>query len=924
MKLLFEDQAHQGAAIAAVTDLFEGALQPPADIRVGQAPGADGHTGFGLDHGHLKDNLQEVTSREAVAASDELQLMRETDFQGVDRTIPNFSVEMETGTGKTYVYIATALRLAERHGLRKFVILVHSVAIRAGVIKTFEQTAEHFRAKYPGIHYRWGVLGKGPALDDFVEPSGTVQFLVVSVQAIDKPGSNAVYQQEEQPQLWNDVMTGISNIANTRPVVIIDEPQNMASPLRRRAIVTLNPLFALRYSATHREPYNLIHRLGPREAVERGLVKRVSVKGVVGSGSGGPYLLVQKVRSRNRRMMAEVVMDRATASGIKRVETVLQPGDDLFEESERIEAYRNMVVDRFERKPDRLILEGERSFRVGEEIGVDRLAIWRDQVRHTIRQHLVRQDEVDASGRSIKVLSLFFVERVADYIGDEAGLPAMFDELFQEEWVRRYGEAADCPDPSDLRVHYFPSTKRGIYKDTKGNADDAEFEARAYEEIIANKNLILTRDNPRAFIFSHSALREGWDNPNVFQVCFLRHTRSENERRQLIGRGLRLPVDDQGRRVVDPGTCRLTLVIDESFSAFRDGVNAEYAATGGGRGSGEGPELEDVDQEVTIRRREEKFTSSEFAELWRRIRHKARYRVTIDATTLPAAVAASEYLTPVLFLANRANVVEGADLVYDDSGQVVTSDGVVVEGRGETVSVAGRVLPDLVRGVEDQLATSKYPLQVTRPTLVSILDALPQNVKRRAINDPDRWARIVAHAIRTVTIEKMVDHIGYEPLPEGEWWDAEVVFLASEKMTPPPQTQGSSPQRGVEPAPDPGANLFDHKVYDSDVERKFATLLENDRDRVKLFTKLPRRFRVRTPVGDYSPDWAIVIDDDGTERLYLVRETKDKSSLDDLEWDVKMRILFARQHFAIAPNGSVDYGHTTAQLGLQIRQDTCE
>lgn len=924
MKFRFEDQPHQGAAIAAVTDLFEGALQPPADVRVGQAPGADGHAGFALDHGHLKDNLQEVTSREAVAASDELQLMAESDLQGAARTIPNFSVEMETGTGKTYVYIATALRLAERHGLRKFVILVHSVAIRAGVIKTFEQTAEHFRAKYPGLHYRWGVLGEGPALDDFVEPSGTVQFLVASVQAIDKPDSNAVYQQEEQPQLWNDAMTGISNIASTRPVVMIDEPQNMATPLRRRAIATLNPLFALRYSATHREPFNLIHRLGPKEAMEAGLVKRVSVKGVVGGDSGEPYLLVQKVRSQNRRLLAEVVMDQATASGIKRVETVLQPGDDLFEESEGIEAYRDMVVDRFERKPDRLIFEGERSVRVGEEIGVDRLAIWRDQVRHTIRQHLIRQDDIDASGRSIKVLSLFFVEHVADYIGDEAELPAMFDDLFREEWVRRYGYATDCPDPSELRVHYFPSTKTGIYKDTKGNASDAEFEARAYEEIVANKELILTKDNPRGFIFSHSALREGWDNPNVFQVCFLRHTRSELERRQQIGRGLRLPVDDQGRRVVDPGTCRLTLVVDESFSAFRDGLNAEYVAAGGGNGSGEGPEPEDVDQEVTVRRREDKFASPEFAELWKRIRYRARYRVTIDATALPAAVAASEHLTPATYLANRANVVEGADLIYDDSGQVVTSDEVVVEGRGEAVSVAGRVLPDLVRGVEDQLATTKYPLQLTRPTLVSILDALPRKVKRRAINDPDRWARIVADAIRTVTIEEMVGHIGYEPLPEEEWWDAEVVFVEAETMTPPPQTQGVAPQRGVEPAPEPGANLFDHTVYDSEVERKFATLLENDRDRVKLFTKLPRRFRVRTPVGEYSPDWAIVIDDDGTERLYLVRETKADYSLDDLDWDEGMRIRFARQHFAIAPNGAVDYDHTTDEVGLQIRQDAGE
>ena len=244
-----------------------------------------------------------------------------------------------------------------------------------------------------------------------------------------------------------------------------------------------------------------------------------------------------------------------------------------------------MVVDHFERRPDRLFFDNGLEVRAGQEIGVDRTAMWRDQVRHTIRHHLARQDQVDQTGRDIKVLSLFFVEHVADYVpmpGQPSPvLPEMFDTLFREEWVRAGRPEDKCPDPATLRVHYFPSTKTGIYKDTKGNASDAEFEARAYDEIIANKELLLIKNNPRAFIFSHSALKEGWDNPNVFQVGFLRHTRSDLERRQQIGRGLRLPVDESGRRVADPVTCRLTLVVDESFAEFRDGLNQEYIAAGG-------------------------------------------------------------------------------------------------------------------------------------------------------------------------------------------------------------------------------------------------------------------------------------------------------------------------------------------------------
>lgn len=918
MKFRFEDQPHQAAAIAAVTDLFEGALRLPGDTLAGQAAGSAGHGGFTLDERHLADNLATITEREAVTKQNELALLEGEDLQGEDRSFPNFSVEMETGTGKTYVYIATALRLAELYGLRKFVILVHSVAIRAGVVKTFEQTEAHFRTKFPGLSYNWGVLGEGSGLDDFMEPSGTVQFLVASVQAIDKPDSNSVYQETEQPQLWNESMSGMSGIASARPVVLIDEPQNMATDLRRKAIATLNPLVALRYSATHREVFNLVHRLGPKAASEAGLVKRVSVKGIVAGGSGAPYLLVKKIRSVRKRLMAEVMIDRATKSGTVRTDAVLQNGSDLFLESEGLDAYKGMVVDRFERKPDRIIFEGGTEIRVGHEIGVDRLSVWSDQIRHTIRQHLARQDQINSTGRTVKVLSLFFVERVADYIGEAAELPALFDNLFREEWIHAGRSRDDCPDPETLRVHYFPSTKTGIYKDTKGNASDAEFEARAYEEIITNKELILTRDNPRAFIFSHSALREGWDNPNVFQVGFLRHTQSELERRQQIGRGLRLPVDEDGRRVFDPATCRLTLVVDESFAAFREGLNKEYIADGGSGNGGDGPEPDNADHEIIVRRRADKFESPEFAALWNHIRYKARYRVSLDPSVLPEAVATSEVLDDVAYLARRANVLQTADLEYNDEGQVTTNDKVVAEDQGASLDIDGQRLPDPVRLVEDQLLSTKYPLQLTRPTVAAILSALPLRVKRRVIDDPDRWARIVANAIRTTTIEEMVKHIGYEPLSDSDSWDAEVVFIEAESINPPPSIGDFDPSYGVELAPGDGTNLFDATIYDSHVERSFATLLENDREHVKLFTKLPRRFRVSTPVGDYSPDWAIVYDENGTQRLYLIRETKDTPDLKDLEWDEAMRIRFAKRHFESAPIGPVDYINTTDRAGMRI------
>ena len=918
MKFRFDDQPHQAAAVSSVVDLFEGALVPPRDTLAAQAPGADGHMGFVLERSALTDNLKTITAREAVDPQAQLELLAETDLVGAEREFPNFSVEMETGTGKTYVYISTALRLAELYGLRKFVILVHSIAIRAGVVKTFEQTEEHFRLKYPGVPYKWGVLGENSALNDFAEPSGTVQFLVASVQALDKPEKNTLYASAEQPQLWGDSLSGVQQISKARPVVLIDEPQNMATPLRRQAIATLNPLVALRYSATHKEPFNLVHRLGPKQAADAGLVKRVSVKGIVAGEDGKPYIRLDKLRSVRKRLMAEAVIDKA---GGKRVPVVLQSGTDLFEESGKLPQYRGLVVDSIERKPDRVVFENKLVVQVGTETGVDAEAVWRDQIRYTIRTHLARQGQIDSMNRGVKVLSLFFVESVADYVGDQAVLPAMFDKLFREEWLRAGHPESEMPDPADLRVAYFPSTKTGILKDTSGRASDAELEARAYEEIIANKELILDRANPRAFIFSHSALKEGWDNPNVFQVGFLRHTRSELERRQQIGRGLRLPVDQNGHRVMDQDINRLTLIVDEAFTDFRDGLNAEYVASGA---SGEtGPDVDNADNEVIVRRRPALFESQEFAELWKRIRYKARYRVTVDPDALCIVVAASEHLADLEFIERRANVVQSADLVYDDEGHVITTDSAVAESRGERIVVAGQRLPDVVQLIEDQLQYGKFPLQLTRPTLAGIVREIlnypDREYARHVLDDPDRWARIVANAVRIEAIEQMVSGINYEPLDETEWWDAEVVFLEVESKAPSQSLPSNpDPQSGIIAAPKGGVNLYDHVDYDSHVERDFADQLENDRDHVKLFTKLPRRFRVRTPVGEYSPDWAIVYDEDGTQRLYLVRETKDTRNLDDLGWDEAMRIRFAERHFDAAPRGVVDYNFTTDKRGVLV------
>lgn len=923
MQFPFEDLPHQAAATGAIVDIFENAIEPAVSV-YGQPAGSAGHGGFRLHDDALRRNLRRVTLEQKVAPQDQLKLLKIEDLLGVERTFPNFAVEMETGTGKTYVYIETALHLAELHGLRKFIILVPSLAIRAGAVGTFKDTAAHFRSKFPDLRYAWGVLGEGSVLAEFGEPSGTVRFLIASVQSIQNPESNTIYQASEQPQLWADPSSGMASVAGMKPVVIVDEPQNLVTPLKKRALATLDPLFVLRYSATHLEPFNLVHRLGPKAAKDQGLVKSVSVKGIVPADTGVAYLLVNRLRTRRRRLVAEAVIDQRTGATVRRVEIVLQPGTDLFEESGRIEAYRNMAVERLEREPDRVCLDNGQSIDVGIEVGPERTSIWRDQLRHTIRQHFMREKEVRGAGYAMKVLSLFFVERVADYVGEESVLPKMFDEVFREEWEHAGRSVADCPDPASVRTHYFPSTKTGILKDTRGLASEADYEERAFEEIVKDKKLLLDTENPRAFIFSHSALKEGWDNPNVFQVCFLRHTRSELERRQQIGRGLRLPVDyPLLRRVKDPAINQLTLIVDESFVEFRDGLNAEYVAGAGGTGQEpELPEVDDADDEVVVRRRKEKFESEHFMGLWERIRYRARYRVTLSGESLPGVIAESERLEEVRYLPRRANVIQQAQLEWDESGRAITDESVVAEDRGTAVELVGRRLPILIELIEDELGRGKFPLVLSRPTLSSIVRGLPLSVQKRAIDDPAGWTRIVAGAIRESTIEEMVDHISYEPLPESHWWDAEVVFVEVERMTPPKSDGDEDPSYGVVSSPEVGANLYDAVIYDSHEERSFAGVLENDRDHIKLFTKLPRRFKVATPVGEYSPDWAIVYEIDGLTHVYLVRETKHTLDLEDLDRDEAMKIRFAKHHFLCAPHGEVHYAHTTAAEGVRLERES--
>jgi restriction endonuclease len=400
----------------------------------------------------------------------------------------NFAVEMETGTGKTYVYLRTALELARLHRLQRFIVVVPSVAIREGVIKTLQITREHFAALYPDVPYRYHAYDSRrlARLRSFVS-STNVELMVMTIDAFNK-ASNVMRQPNDR--LQGEVP--LHMVQDVRPVLILDEPQNMESDLSVQSLADLHPQLALRYSATHRNPYALIHRLSPAEAHRRGLVKRIEVASVA------------------------------------------------------------------------------------DERPVDREAALSAQIRRTIEAHMERKAWLEPRG--IKVLSLFFVDRVSSYTAEDGLVRRLFDHHY-EELRSQHSEIAALPAQSVRAAYFAEKRRRGGHREKidsrsgRSAADEA-----AYDLIMRDKERLLSLEEPVAFIFSHSALREGWDNPNVFQICTLAHSRSDLKKRQEIGRGVRLPVDQSGRRVHDPDIGVLTVVANDSYETYVAGLQSELLA----------------------------------------------------------------------------------------------------------------------------------------------------------------------------------------------------------------------------------------------------------------------------------------------------------------------------------------------------------
>lgn len=606
MKLKFKTQAYQTAAVQAVVNCFKG--QPPASVDA---------ISYRIDPGKAKKGVDDLFSEAGFKNADlkltDIALLENINQVQIQQNLPqsselvkskvsrvNLDIEMETGTGKTYCYIKTIFELNKQYGWSKFIIVVPSIAIREGVAKSLEITADHFLETYHK-KARFFIYNSKQLhhLESFSSDAG-INVMVINVQAFNAQKNLKANSSDEARKIYSVLddfqsRRPIDVIKANRPILILDEPQKMGGEKTVEALAEFNALITLRYSATHKVTHNKIHRLDALDAYNQKLVKKIGVRGISVKGLAGTnaYLYLQSIEISSKAPVARVEFEQKLKSGeIKRVLRKLSKGDNLFSDgfSNELDQYRGFVVADINANTDTLSFTNGVELFVGEATGdVNEAALRRIQIREAIKAHFDKEQALFQQG--IKVLTLFFIDEVVKYrdysAADEKG---DYARIFEEEYNQYLNEVLDLDETPYIKylkgitaekTHrgYFSidkKTKRDVDPsiaktgENKGLSDDVD----AYDLILRKKEQLLKFEEPVRFIFSHSALREGWDNPNVFVICFLKHPDYNNEvtRRQEVGRGLRLSVNQNGDRVDHPAIVHdvnvLTVVASESFKAF--------------------------------------------------------------------------------------------------------------------------------------------------------------------------------------------------------------------------------------------------------------------------------------------------------------------------------------------------------------------
>lgn len=889
MQFQFESgQQYQLDAIGAVADLFEGQAKPDGpDLLVLEGTAINGNR-LDLDDANLLANLQTVQTRGGLQPDSELALIKgEIEIPNgtkkktvVKTAFPNFSVEMETGTGKTYVYLRAALELNRRYGMRKFIIVVPSVAVREGVLTTLRQTKKHFAKLFDNTPFKFSVY-RGDNLSNVASfaRSENVEFLVMTIDSFSKTDLNVIYRAEDRL----GGQTPLHLIQAARPILILDEPQNMESEKRIAALAALNPLFALRFSATHRNPYNLVHRLTPYEAYRLELVKHIEVASVLQENDyNHAFVRVESLASSKNTVTARITVHQLMRDGtIKEKTHTCKSGENLRDKADRPD-YAGYVIEEINLTGQFVRFENGLEVQTGIAHGIAKDQIFEAQIRYTIGEHLRKQERLRAKG--IKVLSLFFIDRVANYRaedGSEGKIAEMFARAFDEIKTQpKFAAHWANKSADEVQAAYFAAKKKAggeeVFEDsTNGKAKKDE---AAYDLIMRAKEKLLSMEEPTAFLFSHSALREGWDNPNVFQICTLNQTVSDMKKRQEVGRGVRLARGENGELVRDKTVNILTVIANQSYQAYVETLQSEIADEYG-EGAPKVPIAKATREKATATLDHARLLDPEFAALWERIKRKTRYSVHVDTARLVEEVVSALNglkISPPQIIAAKATVS-----VPDFRDELKTLE----LGSSRVANLSqGTPTTDLIGTMLHLLEFTTPRMCLSRQTLFRILTQMDET--EAALANPQEFALKAVEIIKSKLAGQLIGGIQYHET--GEEYDQtildETIESNADKMIVSPK------------------GLYDRLVFDSQVERKFVEDMEKY-SWVKRYIKLPRLFLVPTPIGNYNPDWAVVAartDEFGDEEiplLNLIRETKSSLKADDLRIAEERKIKCGQAHF---------------------------
>ena len=856
MKFHFDpNQQYQLEAVNSIIRVFEGQTMEHGDFS------------FTLDEKNLLlqtdgvGNCLKLSKEQILENVKSVQAMNELPVTAsLDEM--NFSIEMETGTGKTYVYLRTIYELNKNYGFKKFVIVVPSIAIREGVLKNLEITFEHFQNLYDKTPSNYEVYDSKRVsnLRNFCI-SNAIQILVINIDSFAKD-ENVINNP-------NDKLTGkkpIEFIQTTSPVVIVDEPQNMETEIRKRAIGNLNPLCTLRYSATHINRYNMVYNLDPVKAYDLGLVKQIEVDSIVTENDFNKALVcLEKTNATKTTTTAKVKIDVNTKNGVRRKSVTVKVGNDLYEFSNKREIYKNgYIVNGIDVGEGFIELSNGETLFLGDTLGGLNDEVMQVQIRKTVEEHFLKEKKFKNKG--IKVLSLFFVDRVANYRSyDSDGRPlkGKFAEWFENAYEEVTGKSVYkglIPfEAEEVHNGYFSQDKKGKWKDTKGNtqADDDTFKL-----IMRNKERLLDTDEPLRFIFSHSALREGWDNPNVFQICTLNETQSELKKRQEIGRGLRLSVNQDGNRIQDTNINLLTVIANEAYEDFAKQLQSEIEEDFGVSFK---DRVKNKRKRKTVRYRKGFELDSKFKEIWNRINYRTTYRVEYGTPELIRKAAKAVEQMPVIKKAMITTTKTALD--FDDSGIVSETKASYTTTLTDVFSI-----PDLLYYIQERTS-------LTRATILKILNE-SSRIGDVLIN-PQLFLDNVVLAIKDVLFDLMIDGIKYERIGTKEY---EMCLFENYEVHVNDLTFKISKE--------------DKTIYsnlcplDSNVEYEFARECES-RDDIEFYFKLPFWFKIKTPIGKYNPDWALIKKNEKT--VYFVAETKSEGQ--ELKTSEERKIKCGLAHF---------------------------